>query len=108
MHSPTILFGALEVPFLLLCVYFAFQTSIALKGGVFGRGMTLLAWGFSVMAIGHAHMQIEHYFGLNVLNTVLGEPVGRVAWIVALMLTWALSGIGFYQILRASRRAAGV
>ena len=107
MHSPNALFALLEIPFLLLCVFFAFQTALALKGGVFGRGMMLLASGFSVMAIGHAHMQIEHYFGLNIFNSLLGETVGHAGWIVALLTTWALSGIGFYQILVASRRTAG-
>lgn len=107
MHSSNIIFGVLELPFLLLCVYFAFRTAVALKGGVFGHGMMLLAFGFSVMAIGHAHMQVEHYFGVNLFNSMMGESMGRAAWIAALLTTWALSGIGFYQILRASRRAAG-
>jgi hypothetical protein len=108
VHTSNILFGVLELPFLLLCVYFAFRTAVALKGGVFGRGMMLLAFGFSVMAVGHAHMQVEHYLGLNVFNALMGESIGHIAWIIALLTTWALSGIGFYQILRASRRVAGV
>lgn len=108
MHSTSLILGVLELPFLLLCVYFAFRTAMALKGGVFGRGMMLLAAGFSVMAVGHAHMQLEHYLGLNLFDTLLGQTAGHVAWITALVITWALSGIGFYQILRASRRAAGV
>ena len=108
MHSTNSIFGVLEIPFLLLCVYFAFRTALALKGGVFGRGMMLLAWGFSVMAVGHAHMQIEQYYGLNVFDAALGAQGGHLAWIGALVVTWALSGIGFYLIFRASRRAAGV
>lgn len=108
MQSPSLVFGVLELPFLLLCVYFAFRTALALRGGVFGRGMVLLAWGFTVMAIGHAHMQVEQYLDVNLLNMLLGDAFGSVAWISALLITWALSGVGFYQILRASRRTAGV
>ncbi|MGI9544498.1 MAG: hypothetical protein ACR2MX_14655, partial [Cyclobacteriaceae bacterium] len=35
-------FGILELPFLLVCLFFAFRTAQALKGGVFGEGMSLL------------------------------------------------------------------
>ena len=107
MHTTNMLFGLLELPFLFLCIYFAFQTASALRGGVFGRGMMLLAWGFLVMAIGHAHMQIEHYFGHNLINDLLGLSIGRIVWIAALLLTWGLSGVGFYKIYRVSRSTVG-
>lgn len=107
MHTPNTIFGLLEVPILLVCVYFAFRTAMALKGGVFGRGMMLLACGFTVMAVGHVHMQVEHYFGLSGFNALLGPVLGQIAWIVALLVTWALSGIGFYKIYRASRSTTG-
>lgn len=107
MHTSSMLFGFLEVPFLLMCIYFAFQTASALRGGVFGRGMMLLAWGFLVMAIGHAHMQIEHFIGHNLINDLFGPSIGPIVWIVALLVTWGLSGVGFYKIYRVSRRTAG-
>jgi hypothetical protein len=108
MHASNVIFGLVEIPILLVCVYFAFRTAVALKGGVFGRGMMLLACGFLVMAVGHVHMQVEHHFGLSGFDTLLGESLGQIAWITALVITWALSGIGFYQICMASRRTAGV
>lgn len=107
MHSTNAIFGLLELPFLLVCIYFAFRTAMALKGGVFGRGMMLLACGFSVMAVGHVHMQVEQSFGVSGFNALLGESIGRIVWISALLTTWALSGIGFYKIYVASRRTTG-
>ena len=98
-------FGVLELPFLFLCMYFALRTAKALKGGIFGKGMALMAWGFLVMAIGHMHMQIDHFFGINVFDTLLGPTLGQITWIVALMITWTLSGLGFYYIFKAARVA---
>ena len=96
-------FGLLELPFLGLCIVYAFLTSQALKGGVFGKGMSLMAWGFLVMAIGHIHMQIDHFFGINVFKSLLGEATGQVIWVAALIVTWALSGYGFYLLYKSSK-----
>lgn len=98
-------FGMMELPFLFIAVFFAFMTAYALRGGRFGKGMTYMAWGFLVMAIGHLHMQIEHYYGINILKTVLGQLSGSIAWFTALILTWALSGLGFWSIYKASKGA---
>ena len=98
-------FGVMEFPFLFISVFFAFSTSRALKGGRFGKGFNLLAWGFLVMAIGHLHMQVDHFFGFNLFNTLLGTLYGSIAWFAALVLTWGLSGLGFYSIYKASRNA---
>jgi len=95
-------FGIMELPFLFICVYFAFKTAAALKGGVFGNGMKLMAWGFLVMAVGHMHMQIDHFFGVNIFNSLLGYLLGNLAWFVALVVTWSLSSLGFYSIYKAS------
>ena len=96
-------FGLLEFPFLFLCVFFAFKTASALKGGVFGKGMNLMAWGFLVMAVGHLHMQVDHFFSFNLFNTLLGNIGGSLAWFIALVVTWTLSGLGFYNIYKASK-----
>jgi hypothetical protein len=98
-------FGVMELPFLFIAVLFAFLTAHALKGGRFGKGMTFMAWGFLVMAIGHLHMQIEHYYGINIFKSLLGQMSGSIAWFVALVVTWGLSGLGFYSIYKASKGA---
>lgn len=98
-------FGVMELPFLFIAVFFAFMTAYALRGGKFGKGMTYMAWGFLVMAVGHLHMQIEHYYGVNIFMTLLGQVSGSVAWFIALIVTWALSGLGFWSIYKASKGA---
>ncbi|HTP81385.1 MAG TPA: hypothetical protein VMQ11_00480 [Alphaproteobacteria bacterium] len=105
MHESTreVLFGLLELPFLAIAVYFAFVVAIKLQGGAFGRGMQFLAWGFVVMAVGHLHMQIERYTGVNLFDSVLGQTMGDVFWILALVITWGLSAYGFLQIYRAAK-----
>jgi hypothetical protein len=98
-------FGVMELPFLFISVFFAFLTAYALRGGKFGKGMKFMAWGFLVMAVGHLHMQIEHYYGFNLFKTILGQLSGSIAWFIALILTWGLSGLGFYSIYKASKGA---
>lgn len=102
-NSTSFLFGMMELPFLLISVVFAFLTANALKGGKFGNGMYLVAWGFVVMAVGHLHMQIEHLYGFNLFKTVLGETAGSIAWFLALLTTWCLSSLGFYSIYKTSK-----
>ena len=98
-------FGIMELPFLFISVFFAFLTAYALRGGKFGKGMTFMAWGFLVMAVGHLHMQIEHYYGFNLFKTLLGSFSGSIAWFIALIVTWGLSGLGFWSIYKASKGA---
>lgn len=64
--------------------------------------MALIAWGFLVMAIGHLHMQGEMLFGFNLFETLLGQDVGQAIWVIALLVTWILTGLGFYRLYRAS------
>ena len=65
----------------------------------------MIAWGALVMGVGHLHMQTEHFFGVNLFASVLGGSLGAAAWILALAVTWALTGVGFYSIYKASREA---
>lgn len=97
-------FGILELPFLLVCIVYSFKTAQQLKGGVFGKGMWFLAWGFSIMAVGHLSMQITNIFGVDIFDALLNQPLGKVAWFIALMATWALSALGFYKIYQASKQ----
>ncbi len=65
--------------------------------------MLLLAWGFAVMAIGHLLMQAKMMLNMDVLAMVLGESFGAAVWIVALVITWGLSWLGFQSIYKASK-----
>ena len=95
--------GIIELPFLLVSVFFAFATAAKMKDGKFGKGMRLLAWGFLVMAVGHLHMQVQQFTGINVFETLLGKSIGSLVWSVALLVTWGLSALGLYHIYSASK-----
>ena len=97
------IFGLLELPFLVIAIVFSFLTAKNMKGGKFGKGMNLLAWGFLVMAVGHIHMQVDHLFQFNLFNELMGATLGRYVWYGALILTWGLSAFGFYKIFKASK-----
>ncbi len=96
------IFGLIELPFLLIAIVFSFLVAKRLKGGKFGAGMQLLAWGFLIMAVGHMHMQVDQIYGFNLFSTLLGDFGGRAAWFIALVATWGLSALGFWKIYKAS------
>ncbi len=96
------IFGLIELPFLIIAIVFSFLTAKRLKGGRFGSGMQLLAWGFLIMAVGHLHMQVDSLYNFNLFNTLLGNTGGRAAWFIALVATWGLSALGFLKIYKAS------
>lgn len=98
-----LIIGLLELPFLLIAVFFAFRTARALKGGVFGRGMLMIALGALVMAVGHLHMQVNAMWGVDIFGAMFGSALGLVVWVIALIITWGLTGAGFYSIYKASR-----
>lgn len=94
----TFWFAILEIPFLLICIYYSFKTAQILKGGILGIGMTFLAWGFLVMGIGHVIMQLKHFFNYDLLQVLFGYNGGAIAWFIALSTTWGLSAFGFYKM----------
>lgn len=96
------LVGILELPFLFIAVFFAFRVAAKLKGGSFGVGMSFLAWGFLVMAVGHLAMQTDRFTHVDLFASIFGPTLGDVAWIIALAITWALSAYGFLRIYRAA------
>ncbi|HET7275024.1 MAG TPA: hypothetical protein VFI91_07570 [Longimicrobiaceae bacterium] len=98
-------FSLVEVPALFAAVIFGFLTAKALRGGKLGTGMTLIAWGFLVMAIGHLHMQAELHFGFNLFGVLFGDSAGAFVWFVALVVTWTLTGAGFFKLYRAGSGA---
>ena len=74
-----------------------------MKGKKFGKGMRMIAWGFLVMAVGHLHMQVQQFTGINVFEKILGKNIGSAAWSLALLVTWGLSALGLYYIYDASK-----
>jgi hypothetical protein len=97
-------YSIIEIPALLAAVVFGFLTARALRGGRLGTGMQLIAWGFLVMAVGHMHMQGEAIFGFNLFSVIFGSAGGEVVWIAALLVTWTLTGLGFFRLYQASSK----
>lgn len=102
-HDSDFWFGVMELPFLFICVVFAFLTANALKGGKFGYGMKLMAWGFLVMAIGHLHMQVDHFYNFNLFRYIFGKVGGSLGWFLALVTTWMLSLVGYMSMYKAGK-----
>lgn len=99
----TALLGLLGLPFLGIVTIFNFMNARYLKGGKFGLRMNYLALGFLVMGLGHLHMQISHRFQYNFFNSLLRDFGGVVALLITLVIIWSLSGLGFYQMWKASK-----
>jgi len=103
MHPTNPFLSALELPFLLIAVFFAFRTAAAMQGGVFGKGMMWVAIGSTVMAIGHINLAVNSIWGINLINLLFGDQIGPIVFVIALVLTWAFSGYGFYLFYKTSR-----
>ena len=93
----------LELPFLFIAVFFAFRTARALKGGAFGRGMQLIAYGALVMAFVHIQMQVQSIWGINLSDSIFGSSLGEPIWIIILIATWILTALGFVSIANAAK-----
>jgi hypothetical protein len=99
-------FGIIELPFLLVSVFFAFATAHKFRNTRLGKGMRYLAWSFVVMAVGHLHMQVEQFTGINIFKSLLGPNAGLITWSIALLATWGLSAAGLYSIYNVGREEA--
>ena len=104
MSSSSVFYAGLELPFILLAVFFCARTAQALRGGVFGSGMLFVSIGMIIMAVGHLHMQIEMLYHVNLFEFILGNSAGKIAWVAALLASWGFSGFGFFKIFAASGR----
>jgi len=99
----SVLLGMLELPFLGIALFYSVRTASAMRGGIFGRGMALVAGGMLVMGIGHFLMLADSGFGMDVLTASLGPTWSSIAWVAALVASWGLTGTGFHSIYKASR-----
>jgi hypothetical protein len=92
-----------EIPFLAVALLYSWRTAGAMQGGIFGRGMGLIAAGLLVMAIGHLLMLVHTALGIDLLDVLFGGRFGSVLWVIALVASWGLTGTGFHSIYKASR-----
>ena len=103
MFNSSLVLGMLEIPFLALALFYSLRTASAMRGGIFGRGMALMAGGLLVMGIGHFLRLADTAFGVDVLTSCFGATLSGILWVTALVASWALMGTGFHSIYKASR-----
>src|SRR5438876_2513777 len=93
-------FVVLEMPFLLVAIIFGFLIARAVRSSLIGRGMTFIALGSLVMAIGHIIMIVNGLVKEQILSVSLGDVGGAWAWLVALCTSWLFFGLGFVEIYK--------
>src|SRR3989440_10081410 len=93
-------FVVLEMPFLLVAIIFGFLIARAVRSSLIGRGMTFIALGSLVMAIGHIIMIVNGLVKEQILSVILGDVGGAWAWLVALCTSWLFFGLGFVEIYK--------
>src|SRR5256885_12997486 len=93
-------FTVLELPFLLVAIIFGFLIARTVRSSKIGRGMTFIALGSLVMAIGRIIMIVNGLVKEQILSVIMGEVGGAWAWLVALCTSWLFYGLGFIDIYK--------
>jgi hypothetical protein len=79
----------------------AFQAALAYRDGKLGRGMTWVAVGMVIMAIGHFILVVRRLFSFDPLG-FLGETGSFVAFSLAVFLSFLASAFGFWTIRKSA------
>jgi len=97
-----ILLNSTEV-FLGLCAAaMAFATAQVLRGGRLGKGMTWVAVGMVIMAIGHLILVVRRVGKFDPL-AFLGETGSVIGFFLAVFCSFSASIFGFWLMRRAGR-----
>jgi hypothetical protein len=81
----------------------AFQAALAFREGRLGKGMTWVAVGMVVMAIGHLILVVRRFAGVDPLG-FLGPTGSFVAFSIAVFASFIASAFGFWSIRRAAKQ----
>src|SRR5207249_206863 len=93
-------FAVLEMPFLLVAIIFGFLIAKTVRSSLIGRGMTFIALGSLVMAIGHIILMADQLLKENILVFFLGQAGGPWAWLTALCTSRLFYGLGLFEHFR--------
>ena len=93
-------FAVFELPFLLVAIIFGILIARTVRSSKIGRGMTFIALGSLIMAIGHIIMIVNGLVKEQILSVILGDVGGAWAWLVALCTSWLFYGLGFVDIYK--------
>ena len=93
-------FAVLEMPFLLVAIIYGLLIARTVRSSLIGRGMTFIALGSLVMAIGHILMIVNGLAKEQILSVILGDVGGAWAWLAALCTSWLFYGLGFIEVYK--------
>jgi hypothetical protein len=85
----------------LAAAFLAFQAAVAYREGRIGRGITWVAVGMVIMAVGHFILVARRLFHMDPLG-FLGSTGSFIAFSFAVFASFTSSAAGFYLIRRAA------
>jgi amino acid transporter len=85
----------------LAAAFVAFQAAVAYREGRIGRGITWVAVGMVIMAVGHFILVSRRFFHVDPLG-FLGSTGSSVAFSLAVFASFISSAAGFYLIRKAA------
>jgi hypothetical protein len=85
----------------LSAAFVAFQAAVAYREGRIGRGITWVAVGMVIMAVGHFILVSRRFFHIDPLG-FLGATGSSVAFSLAVFASFISSAAGFYLIRKAA------
>lgn len=85
----------------LAAAFVAFQAAVAYRQGRIGRGITWVAVGMVIMAVGHLILVSQRFFHVDPLG-FLGSTGSFIAFSLAVFASFISSAAGFYLIRKAA------
>ena len=87
----------------LAAAFVAFQAALVYREGRIGRGITWVAVGMVIMAVGHFILVAQRFFHMDPLG-FLGSTGSFIAFSLAVFASFTSSAAGFYLIRKAADR----
>jgi hypothetical protein len=87
----------------LAAAFVAFQAAVAYREGRLGRGITWVALGMVIMAVGHFILVAQRFLHVDPLG-FLGSTGSFIAFSLAVFASFTSSAAGFYLIRKAADR----
>jgi hypothetical protein len=87
----------------LAAAFVAFQAAVVFREGRIGRGITWVAVGMVIMAVGHFILVARRFFHMDPLG-FLGSTGSFIAFSLAVFASFTSSAAGFYLIRKAADR----
>jgi hypothetical protein len=85
----------------LAAAFVAFQAAVAYREGRLGRGITWVALGMVIMAVGHFILVAQRFLHIDPLG-FLGSTGSFIAFSLAVFASFTSSAAGFYLIRKAA------